>query len=96
MSKKRFDRGLEHNFFKCKLYGIKLNTEDALDLVFVIDGSCSKIDEEEGFDWGLDFSTELVRTIGLSQRYDNYFFASQIQNISQQLLADTFDHLSTC
>lgn len=95
MSKKRFDRGLEHNFFKCKPYGIELNTEDALDLVFLIDGSCSKIDEE-GFEWGLDFSTELVRTIGLSQRYDNYFFSSQIQNMSQQLLADTFDHLSTC
>lgn len=47
---------------------INLNDNSGLDLVFVIDASSSV--SREGFQRGLNFSKELVRTIGASKRSD--------------------------
>lgn len=47
--------------------GINLNEVGGLDLVFVLDASSSV--KRDGFQRGLEFAKELVRTIGTSKRY---------------------------
>ena len=51
--------------------GIVLNTDSALDLVFVIDASRSVT--RDRFNLSLSFAQEFIRTIGPSRRYDKVF-----------------------
>ena len=50
---------------------IVLNTDSALDLVFVIDAS--RRVTRDGFNLSLSFAQEFIKTIGLSRRYDKVF-----------------------
>lgn len=48
-----------------------MNSRGGLDLVFVIDAS-SSVRKLTDFKNGLEFAKELVRTIGTSNRYDQF------------------------